>query len=624
MRKILPVLLVCITALIFLARLVYIQLIDDSYDDVSKNIAIRKVFDYPQRGYIYDRNGELLVGNQPAYDVMVIPNELASFDTLELANLLKLTPERLKAQIKKAFIYSPKLASVITPQLTKSEYAYVQEKMYKYKGFFIQKRSLRDYNVKHSSNILGYIAEVNNRDISKNPYYQSGDFIGRQGVEQQYEEELRGQRGVKHFLRDRFNRNIKSFKNGAFDTLPQKGKDITLTIDSELQAYGELLMKNKRGGIVAIQPSSGEILSLVTAPSYDPDLLVGRKRSRNFTRLYYDSISKPLYNRALQAVYPPGSPFKALTGLIALQENVVEIEENFKCYGGYTYGRGARMGCHAHSSPVALISGIAYSCNTYFAQIYRRSIEKFETPQEGIDVWAKHLKSFGLGNFLGYDLPVGRAGLVPDAEYYNRAYNYPKYKWYATATLSNAIGQGEVLTTPIQLANVTAAIANRGWFYKPHILKEINGKAISEPKYTEKQITTIDQQHFEPIIEGMHDVFNYGTARFLRVPGIEVCGKTGTAQNKARINGEIVELEDHSIFVAFAPKDNPKIAIAVFVENGGYGSTYAGRISSLMIEKYLKDKIERTDLEQWVLNQSLEEEYAKPYKTQNLDTIYQQ
>lgn len=605
--------------MIFLARLVYIQLIDNTYDDVSKNIAIRKVFDYPQRGYIFDRNGKLLVGNQPAYDVMVIPNELEAFDTLSLANLLNISKQRLQEQIKKAYIYSPKLASVVTPQLTKDEYAYVQEKMHNYNGFFIQKRSLRDYNVKHSSNILGYIAEVANRDLANNPYYQSGDFIGRQGVEEQYEEELRGVRGVKHFLRDRFNRNIKSFKDGEYDTLSQKGNDLTLTIDSELQAYGEKLMQNKRGGIVAIEPSTGEILSLVTAPSYDPDMLVGRKRSKNYTQLYYDSISKPLYNRALQAVYPPGSPFKALTGLIALQENVVDLKEKFTCNGGYTYARGARMGCHHHKSPVQMITGIAYSCNAYFAQIYRRSIEKFDTPQKGINNWEKHLESFGLGNYLGYDLPVGRKGLVPDASYYNKAYDYPNYKWYASATLSNAIGQGEVLTTPIQLANVTAAIANRGWFYKPHILKAINNEAISEPQYTQKQVTTIDPENFDPIIEGLHDVFNYGTAKFLQIPGIEVCGKTGTSENKVRIDGKVMQLTDHSIFIAFAPKDDPKIAIAVFVENGYWGSRYAGRISSLMIEKYLKPEIERKDLEQWILSHSLEEEYAKPYSGEEFE-----
>ncbi|MDN6279455.1 MAG: penicillin-binding protein 2 [Psychroflexus sp.] len=613
MRKLLPLVIVIFSVVIFLARLFYVQIVDESYGDVSQNIAIRKVYDYPQRGYIFDRNGKLLVGNQPAYDVMVVPNDVKDFDTLALADLLNLTPKRLKERIDDAIVYSPRLASVVTPQLTKSEYAYVQEKMYKYPGFYIQKRSLRDYNVSHSANVLGYIAEANQRDIAANPYYQSGDFIGRRGVEQQYEDLLKGTRGVKLFLRDRFNRNIKPYKNKKFDTVSQKGKDLSLTIDSELQAYGEKLMKNKRGGIVALQPKTGEILSLVTAPSYDPEILVGRKRSRNYTKMYYDSISRPLYNRALQAAYPPGSPFKTLTDLIALEENVTEIDETYYCNGGYSYGRGARMACHHHKNPVDAISGLAYSCNSYFAQAYRRTIEKYDTPQEGIEAWRKHLESFGLGNYLGYDLPVGRKGLVPDADYYNRAYNYPKYRWYATATLSNSIGQGEVLTTPIQLANVVAAISNRGWYITPHILKEVDHKPIKSATYTEKNYTTIKPENFDPVIEGMYNAFNYGTARFLRVPGIDVCGKTGTAENKTRINGKTVQLEDHSIFVAYAPKDDPEIAIAVFVENGGYGSTYAGRISSLMIEKYLKDEIERKDLEKWILSNSLEEAYAKPY-----------
>jgi penicillin-binding protein 2 len=613
MRKLLPIILVSFTAFIFLLRLFYLQILDESYDEVSTNISVRKVYDYPQRGYIYDRNGELMVGNQPAYDVMAIPLEVKEFDTLELSNLLKITPERLKFQLEKAWRYSPRLASVVTPQLTKKEYAFLQERMHKYPGFYIQKRSLRDYNVDHSANILGYIAEVGQGEISKESYYKSGDLKGKQGVEQQYEEVLRGERGVKHYLRDIHNKNIKPFKEGKFDTISKKGSDLTLTVDAQLQAYGEKLMQGKRGGIVAIEPSTGEILSLVTAPSYDPDLLVGRKRSRNYTRLWYDSIQRPLYNRALQAIYAPGSPFKTLTGLVALQEGVVGLEENFSCHGGYSYGRGVRMGCHHHPSPVQMVTGIAHSCNSYFAQVYRRTIEKYDTPQEGMDVWNKHMSSFGLGDYLGYDLPVGKTGLLPDAEYYNKAYRYPTYKWFASATLSNAIGQGEVLTTPIQLANATAAIANKGWFYRPHIIKAIDGSSIKDEKYTTKQVTTIDEKHFEPIIEGMHDVFNFGTAASLRVPGVEVCGKTGTAENYAVVDGKRVQLTDHSIFVAFAPKEDPKIAIAVFVENGYWGSRYAGRISSLMIEKYLKGHIERTDLEKWILEHSLEDEYAKPY-----------
>lgn len=613
MRKALPIVLISLVTLLFLGRLAYLQLIDDSYKEAAIEFSTKKIYDYPQRGYLFDRNGELLVANQPAYDVMAVPVDVRAFDTVAFAEILNISPIRLKQQLERAWVYSPRLPSIITPQLTKKEYAYLQEQLHKYDGFYIQKRQLRDYQTINGANFLGYIAEVNQRDLEQKPYYQSGDLIGRQGVESQYEELLRGIRGVKYYQRDNFNRNIGSYEDGAFDTISEKGKDLTLTIDIDLQAYGEKLMQGKWGGIVALEPSSGEILALVTAPNYDPDELVGRKRSKNYTRMWYDSISKPLFDRGLQAMYPPGSPFKVFTGLAALQEGVVGLNEKFTCYGGYSYGRSARMSCHAHSSPVEMATGIAHSCNTYFAQIYRRTIEKHETPQLGIEAWSKHMKSFGLGDFLGYDLPVGRRGRIPDSTYYNWAYQYPKYKWYATATLSNAIGQGEIETTPIQLANAIAAVANKGWFYRPHILKEIDGNPLKDSTYTTKNHTSIDTKYFEPIIEGMHDVYKYGTAKFLGVEGIEICGKTGTAENFIRIDGERKQLTDHSIFVAFAPKDNPKIAIAVFVENGYYGARYAGRMASLMIEKYLKGSISRTDLENWILSRSLEDEYAKPY-----------
>ncbi|HZJ35093.1 MAG TPA: penicillin-binding transpeptidase domain-containing protein, partial [Gillisia sp.] len=510
-------------------------------------------------------------------------------------------------------IYSPRLPSIIVPQLKKSEYAYLQEKMRNYTGFYIQKRSLRDYQTHNGSNILGYIAEVNKKIIDNNPYYISGDLIGKQGIEGQYEDLLRGVKGVKYIQKDRFNRDIGAFKGGIYDTLPKKGKDITLTIDAVLQAYGEKLMENKWGGIVAIEPATGEILSLVTAPSYDPALLVGRQRSANFTKLYYDTISRPLYDRGLLAEYPPGSPFKTMNALIALQEGVVTTEDQFYCNQGYTYGRGRKMGCHRHPTPLAMIPGIAQSCNAYFANVYRRIIEKYPTPQQGIDAWANHLKSFGLGEFLGTDLPTGKSGKIPTSNYYNKIYDYPTYKWYSTATLSNAIGQGEVLMTPIQLANMTAAISNKGWFYTPHILKEIEGQKIKDKEYTKKKYTTIDAKNFEPVIEGMHQVYKSGTASSLGIPGIEIAGKTGTAENFIKIGGKRVQLTDHSIFIAFAPVDNPKIAIAVFVENGYWGGRYAGRIAGLMIEKYLKGTITRTDMETWILTHSLEEEYKKPY-----------
>ncbi len=612
MRKVLLYITILTTGLLFLGRLFYLQVVDTSLAIRSQDNAIKVIYDYPQRGYIYDRTGELMVSNQPSYDVMVIPRNLKPFDTTEFCSILNLSRENLEKKLDKARIYSPMLPSVIIPQLTKSEYAILQEKMRKYEGFYIQKRSLRDYQVDHSANVLGYIAEVNQKIINENPYYISGDLMGRAGVEKTYENLLRGVKGVKYIQKDRYNRDIGPYKDGIYDTLPEKGKDLSITIDSRLQAYGTELMKNKRGGIVAIEPGSGEILAMITAPTYDPAKLVGRKRSENFTELYYDTIAKPLYDRGLLAEYPPGSPFKTLNALIGLQEGVVDTHDKFSCNRGYSYGRGRKLGCHSHPSPLDMIPGIAQSCNSYFANVYRRIIEKYPTPQQGIDAWNAHLKSFGLGEYFGNDLSTGRRGKIPNSDYYNQIYDYPTYKWYATATLSNAIGQGEVLMTPIQLANMVATISNRGWYYTPHILKEINGNPIKEEKFTKKNYTTIDAKNFDPVIEGMHQVYKKGTASSLQIPGIEIAGKTGTAENFAKIGGKRVQLTDHSIFVAFAPVDNPKIAVAVFVENGYWGSRYAGRIASLMIEKYLKGTITRTDLEDWILSHSLEEEYAKP------------
>ncbi len=613
MRKLLLFSIVLVTGLVFSGRLFYLQVYDTSFQKLSENNAIKIIYDYPQRGYLFDRNGKLLVANQPSYDVMVIPRGVQPLDTLEFCELLKITKEGFITTLKKARVYSPRLPSVVIQQLTKEEYAYLSEKMHKYDGFYIQKRSLRDYQVKHSANVLGYIREVDERIIKRNPYYQMGEIIGVQGVESSYEEVLRGVKGVKYIQKDRFNRDIGPYKNGIFDTLPERGKDITLTIDATLQKYGEELFINKRGGIVAIEPATGEILALITAPYYDPSLLVGQERSKNFTKLWYDTIGKPLFDRGLSGEYPPGSPFKTLTALIGLQEGVIDTEEKVWCRGGYTYGRGVKLRCHHHRTPLSMKGGVAQSCNTYFCTVYRRTIEKYPSPQEGIDNWKKHLSSFGLGDFTGHDLPSGKRGLIPNSKYYNRYYEYPKYKWYATATISNAIGQGEVNLTPMQMANFTAAIANRGYFYKPHMIKEIKNIDTIPQKYTTKNTTTIDPVHFGPVVEGMFDVFNRGTAAHLQIPGIEICGKTGTAENYTKINGVRTQLTDHSVFIAFAPKDNPKIALAVFVENGYWGGRWAGRIASLMIEKYLKGEITRTDLERYVLEGSLEEEYAKPY-----------
>ncbi len=613
MRKLLLYLLIGLTGLVFLGRLLYLQVLNPSFAALSKRNAVEVKYEYPQRGFIYDRNGELLVSNQPAYDVMVIPRKVRKFDTLTFAKLLHITPERLIHQLQKAKVYSPRLPSVVVNQLSKSDYAYLQEKMRNFPGFYIQKRSMRDYQVHYAANVLGYISEVNSAEVKSMPYYQPGDLIGRSGVEKQYEKLLRGKKGVKYYQTDRFNRIIGSYKQGKYDTLPVKGKDLTLTLDMKLQAYGQKLMKNKRGGIVAIEPSTGQILALITAPSYDPGLLVGRERSKNFTRMWYDTIRKPLFDRSLLSTFSPGSTFKTVEAAIALQEGVIDTTTTISCHMGFYYGRSAHMACEDHPSPLAVKSALAYSCNTFFAKTYWWMIDKYKTPQKGVNVWHNHLLHFGLGDYLGYDLPTGRPGFIPTAAYYNRAYDYPKYHWAATYILSNGIGQGEVLVTPIQLANMTTAIANRGWYYTPHILEKVDDKPYLNKKYTTKHYTGIDAKNFKPVVEGMRDVYKFGTARFARVPGIETCGKTGTAENYAIIHGKRVKMADHSVFIAFAPKKNPKIAIAVFVAHGVWGSRYAAKIAGLMMAKYLKGKIERKDLEKWILSHSPDYNYYDNY-----------
>lgn len=597
---------VILIGVIFIARLFYLQIIDNQYNySTLNNSAIKVVYDYPERGYIYDRNGILLVANQASYDIMIIPNEVKQLDTIEFCNLLKITKEDLIKKTEKAVKYSTRIPSIFLAQLSKSDYAFLQEKMYKYKGFYIQKRSIREYPVKSAPNVLGYISEVNEGLIAKNSYYQLGELIGTAGIEKTYEEILRGTKGVKFIQRNRFNKEIGSFKNGAFDTLPVPGKDIILTIDSKLQQYGEHLMVNKRGGIVAIEPGTGEILALISMPTYDPNLMVGRERSVNFTKLYLDSISRPLLDRGLQAQYPPGSPFKVISALVALQENVITPHTTTTCFGGYRYGSGANaiMKCHCGTGyPIDLNVAVYRSCNSYFANAYRKTIEKYKKPYDGMNIWNKHVESFGLGNYLNNDLSVGQKGNIPDGDYYNRV--YPNGYWRATATISNAIGQGEVLTTPIQLANMTAAVANRGFYFTPHIAKRIEGIPL-DSKFKTPNNTTIDKKHFEPVIEGLFNVVEspQGTAHWSKVEGIQICGKTGTAENP---HGQ-----DHSIFIAFAPKDNPKIAIAVFVENGYWGSRWAGPIATLMIEQYLNGKTNRPLVEERMFNGSIQDEYNK-------------
>lgn len=611
MRKFLLLGLVIFTGIIFVGRLFYLQVFQDESNSLENDNAIRKIYQYPKRGYIYDRNGKLLVANQPTYDVVVIPREVEALDTLMFCSLLDIDKAQFLKSFNRAKRYSPRLPSIFLAHLSKEDYAFLSEKLRKFKGFYVQKRAVRDYQTEIGANVLGYIAEVNPDNISKDGYYKLGDLIGKQGVEKSYEKELRGKKGVKYIQKDIYNRDIGSYKNGQFDTLPTPGKNITITIDATLQEYGEQLMQNKMGGIVAIEPSSGELLTLVSAPSYNPALLVGRERSKNYTKLYTDSIYRPLFDKALIRMHVPGSPFKTLVALAALQENVITTRETVYCTEKYIYGKNRRiMKCHCGGGYRNLFSGISNSCNSYFAMAFRKTIDKYNEASNGMDIWSSHIKSFGLGNFLGNDLSVGKKGNIPDGAYYDAW--YPDFKWGPTTILSNSIGQGEILVTPIQLANMTAAIANKGFYYTPHIIKSIDDETIDK-NFTTKKETSIDSTHFEPIIEGMHRVYTKGTASFLKVPGIEICGKTGTAENFTKIDGIKTQLTDHSIFVAFAPKEDPKIAIAVLVENGYYGARWAGRIASLMIEKYLKGEVSLKYMERLVLNKSLEDEYLKPY-----------
>ncbi len=602
--------LIILIGIVYIIRLFYLQVLDNSYNiPTFNNSAVKVSYDYPERGYIYDRNGVLLVANQLSYDIMIIPREVKPLDTIEFCDLLKISKEEFIKKFNRAKHYSSRIPSTFLQQLSKTDYAYLQEKMHKFKGFYIQKRSLREYPISSAPNVLGYISEVNEQMIEKNPYYQLGELIGTAGVEKKYEETLRGTKGVKFIQRDRFNKEIGPYKSGIYDTLPIPGNDIVLTIDSQLQQYGEALMVNKRGGIVAIEPSTGEILALISTPTYDPNLMVGRERSKNFTKMFYDTIARPLLDRGLQAQYPPGSSFKVMIALAALQENVITTSTTITCFGGYRYGakKDAYMECHCNTygSPVQLNKAIYRSCNSYFSNAYRKVIEKYPTSEKGMDTWSKHVKSFGLGNYLNNDLTVGQPGLIPDGELYNKW--YPETRWTATYTISNAIGQGEVLTTPIQLANMTATVANRGHYFIPHIVKSIKGKDL-DPKYMTPKQTTIDRKHFEPVIEGLFNVFEHprGTASWSKVKGIEICGKTGTSENP---HGQ-----DHSIFIAFAPKDNPKIAISVFVENGYWGSRWAGPIASLMIEKYLNGDTSRPWEEERMFNGSIQDEYDKQLK----------
>jgi penicillin-binding protein 2 len=612
------VFLITFTSFIITGRLIYLQLIDQQYKDLALKNAVKKEYIIPERGYIYDRNGKLLVSNLPVYDIMAVPKQIKNFDTVSFLKYTNISKEDLLKALKKAKKYSMNKASLIVPKLYKDEVALIQEKIYKFPGFFIQRRAIRKYHTKSAANVLGFIREVNENELKNDLFYMPGDLIGKSGVEKSYEKILRGKKGVKYYLTDKFNRKIDSYKSGQYDTLAQVGKDLQLSIDIDLQQFGDSLMQGKRGAIVAIEPKTGEILALVTAPTFPPEYLSGRNSSKNFNKLFRDKVNKPLLDRGLQGEYPPGSPFKMLNGLIGLQEGVILPSTSFVCNHGFKYGKRAHMFCHcgANGRKVHLPWAIKNSCNTYFSKSYLNIINKYNNPEEGLNVWNTYLKKFGLGRYLNTDLPVGSKGFIPDGNFYNRYYG--KGKWYASYTVSNAIGQGEVLTTPIQLANITAAIANKGYYITPHVIKKIANDTVGiKRRYFIKNLTGIDAVFFDDIIKGMANVYKDGTAKYSSLKDIELCGKTGTSENKIKIDGKVIKLPDHSIFIAFGPKDNPEIVVSVFVENGGYGATIAAPVATLMIEKYLKGKITRTDLYNRVIQTDLTETYQlKNYEKQ--------
>jgi penicillin-binding protein 2 len=591
--------------LVILIRLFLLQVVDHSYRLSASNNILRQVTQYPARGLIYDRNGELLVYNQATYDLMVIPRQVQVFDTIELCSILGITRDQLEINLLEAKRHSSFRPSILLKQLSAQDYAVLQEKLFKYPGFYVQPRTLRAYPKSIASHILGYVGEVDDKVIRNNPYYRMGDYIGISGIERSYETELRGQKGVNVYVVDVHNRIKGSYADGRYDTTAILGKNVTCTIDANLQEYGERLMQNKIGGIVAIEPSSGEVLAMITSPNYDPNLLVGRPRTGNFRELETDTL-KPLFNRALMALYPPGSTFKVVNALIGLQEGIVRPQTRYYCDGAYRVGRG--VGCHHHPSPSDLVQSIQVSCNTYFCNVFRNIIDKYGTGgvERGFTTWKNHVESFGYGKKLNIDQPNELAGIVPSIEFYDRYFR--KGGWNSLTIISLAIGQGELGTTPLQMANMATAIANHGFYFTPHLVKSIEGEADIEPRFKLKHYTTIDSLWYNYIIEGMDLAVNGepgsgSTARIAAIPGITVCGKTGTSQNP---HGK-----DHSVFIAFAPKDDPQIAIAVYVENAGFGATWAAPIASLMIEKYLTNKVKRIWLEQRILDAVLLDRYEK-------------
>ncbi|WP_185873854.1 penicillin-binding protein 2 [Blattabacterium cuenoti] len=596
---------------IFIIRLYYIQIYTEKYILNAFNTSIKQEIIIPERGSIFDRKNNLLVFNKFIYELSVIPILLDdNMNIIEFCNLLGIEKNIFYKNLEKAKSYSKYLPSIFLPFISKEKFASIQEKLYKYKGFDWTKRSLRDYKVESSANILGYLGEVSMKDIKKeSSYYQRGDFIGWAGVEKSYEKILRGKKGIKYWVKDRNGCIIGSYNNKKNNIKAIIGNDISLTIDWNLQNYAEQLMYQKKGGIVAINPKNGEILSLVSSPINNPNYFVGINRYKKIKKLIKNTIDYPLFDRTTQARYPPASPFKLLTELAGLQMGVVDTKTTFICYKGFKQGK-KRIQCHSgfHGFPIGIETAVAVSCNNYFAQVYKRVIEKYpKNLTKGVNEWSEIIKSFGFGNYLYNDLATGEKGVIPSGDYYNKKYG--DTKWNALTIISNSIGQGEINVTPIQLANMVCAIANKGYFYTPHIVKCINHKPIYNSNYTLAKYTKVKSKYFNFIINGMEKVFIIGTGKSFKSSDIRMAGKTGTAQNFIKIKNRVISLPDHSIFILFAPVEDPKIAISVIIENGGFGSRWAGPIASLIAEKYIKNNVLRTNLENRILTSGLQKVY---------------
>jgi penicillin-binding protein 2 len=572
---------------IFIIRLFFLQVVDTELKLSAENNTLRQITQYPSRGVIFDRNGKILVSNKAYYDLKVVPRSLNAFDTLHFAELIGIAPDVLKEKLNSSKrSYQP---ITVKKQISSEEYAYIQEQLFKYPDFYVEKRTLREYSEKSAAHVLGYIGEVDVNNLQNDSYYASGDFIGKSGIEKMYEKYLRGRKGVDIYVVDVHGKIQGNYKEERYDKTAEAGKYVVSSIDSDLQAYGEYLMQNKIGGIVAIEPATGEILALVTSPAYEPELFVGKKLSENYSEIEARK-GKPLFNRALRSMQPPGSTFKPVNALIGLQKGVITKRTVFVTQG---YDAGTHMVRDHIFGQVTFEKSLQFSGNAYYCNVYKRIItnDEFSSFEEAYEDWKSYVESFGLGVKLGTDLDFEKKGVLYPASYYNSYYG--KGRWNYNTIISLAIGQGELGFSPLQTANMTAAIANRGYYITPHIVKEVEGESLN-PIYKIKHYTKIDSIHYIPVINGMEKVVSAGSGLTAFSPGLDICGKTGTAQNPHGDN--------HSLFIAFAPKDNPKIAISVLVENAGYGSTWAAPIAGLMIEKYLTDTISKTWMENRIVN----------------------